>query len=1015
MLLTRCDTSLNTPLHHVLYALLDLQVTAGPVEESFAFVHEFLDTITDDLVPTLSMDSVNCNGDSCLMLLLRSMASPNFPISACRGLVILVSAAANPILACLHVGALLKDRAQSEWRLIAEWRAHADHFASVVATLLASRRGAEDQSYTYPDSYLLERGVDGRNAIEIAVDHEIYSVLGAPRFQDLVNAIWLDSQAVRKYGSSGGLTKMAGVGAVRGRRTTMVPTVRGSFITASESQLEMADLGNSPRPTLGDVEAPPPPSPVRKLGSGGSGANLPSPSQPAPDSGEVMLQEKATLFLGIRPSPRNKFFLEIASFLFFVGVLCTFVMYEGGITRRTYLLTNHYEDVFVKEPFSGVTQKAYLDISTQRDLWQWMNNVLLRGISQNSEWTAAETTCSAPVPADDLEYGGASPSNEQCEFGLVAASAPWTAAEKSGHRTYFSPTSGVSLRQLRVQGSECKAKRGIAVVMGPANPAPNICYRSYTASLEAAQWGNDETPALTDAHLSNVARSALSRAWSAASLRPGGAPYNASSTNITEAQVVELAGRLRAATVFRLPTAPVSLEFSGPLFKRYSGAGFVAVLGAKREDFFGNLALLYGLQAIKWLDASTRALIVDLAVANPNSRVATASRFLFEMPASGGVVTSRFLRVIGEFYLAPSSSPVLLAMAFFLFVYYLSFWLTIIVTLWWSFARRHRWRPVLSGHARRLWILLALRDFLGDWRTLNKVVVTSTLTGVIIVRFTISRLVSHFEDVAKRSGDREAEQLNAALFAIGESVMTTKILLGLTCLSAFFEFWRFMSISTWLGPILVVISHSVIGLFGFFAILGVFMAGYLLSLTVLFGDTLKDFASPWATLVTLLRMLFGDFNLAQMYDEAGAISAIGILLIISYILFGSLLLLNVLIGIISSLFNRVQKSSEAEYLRLFARNSLAYRYMQWVPPFNLLLLPLVAYRATSRWLAIRKVMKKTGRRPSFKRPGVTTALHIPAVMAAVRSFQRNNTAAETNVGRGGAPREAARDENITHL
>lgn len=581
LLLTRCDAAFNTPLHHVLYTLLDLQITGEPLEESCGFVHEFLDAIPDSLVPTISVDSINSGGDSCLVLLLRSMASPNFPISACRGLGILVSAAANPILACLQVSALLKDRAQSEWRLVSEWRAHADHFASAVATLLAMRRSEDegDLTYTYPDSYLLERGVDGRNSIEIAVDHEIYSVLGAPRFQDLVNAIWLDSQSVRKFVGSGGATR-AGVGAARLRRSTMVPTVRGSFITASESQLEMVDLGSSLRHTLADIEAPPSPAAVRKLDSdrgGATGHPLPSPPASAPSPDETMLQEKATSFLGVRPSPRNKFFLEIGAFLFFVGVLCTFVLYEGGITRRTYLLTNHYEDVFVKEPFSGVTQKAYLDISTQRDLWQWTTNVLLRGVSQNSEWTAAETTCSAAVPADGPD--GKSPSSDQCEFGLVAASTPWTDTEDDDHRTYFSPIASVSLRQLRVRGAACKAKQGIAVVMGPAHPAPDTCYRSYRPSLEAKEWGSDRTPALTDAQLANVARSALTRAWSAASLGPGAAPYNASAANIMDAQVLELAGRLRAATVYRVPTAPAELGFSGPLLKKYSGSGFVAVLG----------------------------------------------------------------------------------------------------------------------------------------------------------------------------------------------------------------------------------------------------------------------------------------------------------------------------------------------------------------------------------------------------------------------------------------------------
>eukprot|EP01083_Nonionella_stella_P230213 814037_1 len=150
------------------------------------------------------------------------------------------------------------------------------------------------------------------------------------------------------------------------------------------------------------------------------------------------------------------------------------------------------------------------------------------------------------------------------------------------------------------------------------------------------------------------------------------------------------------------------------------------------------------------------------------------------------------------------------------------------------------------------------------------------------------------------------------------------IMWSLSTMLLWLRLFTFMILSHSLGPMVQMILRMMKDIGTFFKIMLVLFLGFAMCLMYVLQGVHDDFASPFTSVLTLLRAILGDFDFgafagADDVNDSLLYYGIGVMLI--YLVIGSLVFLNLLIAMMAKTFDTIQDDTTSAIV--FSRFQLA--------------------------------------------------------------------------------------------
>jgi hypothetical protein len=593
--------------------------------------------------------------------------------------------------------------------------------------------------------------------------------------------------------------------------------------------------------------------------------------------------------LRVRLWPRTKFYADAASYILFLVVLSLVVLGVSGLSTKNNRFVSNAEALAGKGEFSELRSVA--------GFYDWARGVLVPRVSALS---AAPTLClllegCAAAPA--CAPGGA------CSQALLAEQA----------RTLALITD-VTLRSVRVKPERCDGDVGTLL---PASAAP--CWSSFSQGIVAKTFVEDAVPGPA---LALVAEDAA-------------AAHNVSAADVLAALTEARQYRRHSEAGQEQTRAKVS-SFS------YPAGGFTVTLPVRSSPDLA-LATLDALQASRWVVPATRAVIVDLSLASTNSAMVVSLRFVLEVLKDGPAVPTVLPVVLDSSDLDRlSGARVLMEVVIGLYVF--SFCVENVVSLRRAWLGTKTHSLVKSNLYRRAIVFPVLRRFATPWNILSLLTTVCLLSAYITRTALVWPAVERLKQASRRQDPPVV--ITSLAFTAGSHGYRESMWLAAGTLFAYLTLFRFLILTESFGPLLVVAIKSVQLTLGFLVVLGITIIAFVFYFTVAFGPFLPEFASLSSSFTSLWRLMLGDISLSSLATETGFrfFSAVGILSACVFIITTTLLLLNLLIAIITNLFDKTMDSKN-EPRRLLAWSVLLYQEMEAIPPFT----PYVIAFKLLRW------------------------------------------------------------------
>nr|XP_014097996.2 polycystic kidney disease 2-like 2 protein [Bactrocera oleae] len=330
----------------------------------------------------------------------------------------------------------------------------------------------------------------------------------------------------------------------------------------------------------------------------------------------------------------------------------------------------------------------------------------------------------------------------------------------------------------------------------------------------------------------------------------------------------------------------------------YRGGGFVRSLS---YNFNENNKILSDLKSRKWLDRASRLILVEFTLYNANKDLVNNIKFIGELPSTGGVVTTFSIESVklASVFWRDGITILVIGVIFYLFVlYYTTVEILEVI------------RIGFTNYVRILWNFV---DFL------IIALAYCTLMYNIWHPFYVGGLYKRFE-----KSPNDYLQLDKlcfwnltyrAIFAICAFLVCMKIL-------------KFISFNKTMRQFNATVSTCFRDLLGFSVMFGIVFLAYAQMGLLLFGNVHHDFRNFKESLLTMIRMILGDFD----YDGIEAANRVlGPIYFLTYIVLVFFILLNMFLAIINDTYSSVKSDIKGgrNYLSTYLRKLLNKYCPKW--------------------------------------------------------------------------------------
>ncbi|XP_013419423.1 polycystic kidney disease 2-like 1 protein isoform X2 [Lingula anatina] len=312
------------------------------------------------------------------------------------------------------------------------------------------------------------------------------------------------------------------------------------------------------------------------------------------------------------------------------------------------------------------------------------------------------------------------------------------------------------------------------------------------------------------------------------------------------------------------------------LISEYGGGGFVQNLLLTREK---TEPIIADLKQNLWLDRGTRVVFVDFTVYNANINLFCVIRLVVEFPATGGAIPSWSFRTvkliryvsIGDYFVLACEGIFLLFIIYYIIEEALE----------------------IAKHK--------CQYFKSVWNILDIVVIVISVVCTVFNVYRTIAVGNMLESLLQKPDE----------FADFEFLSWAQVLFNQGIAFAVFFAWvkifKYISFNKTMTQLSSTIANCAKDLAGFgvmfFIILFAFaQLGYLI-----FGTQVRDFRSFPDTILTLFRIILGDFD---FHELEAAHRVLGPLYFLLYVFFVFFVLLNMFLAIINDTYSEVKADLE---------------------------------------------------------------------------------------------------------
>eukprot|EP00048_Salpingoeca_helianthica_P022132 m.16551 g.16551 ORF g.16551 m.16551 type:complete len:790 (-) comp6923_c1_seq1:36-2405(-) len=304
----------------------------------------------------------------------------------------------------------------------------------------------------------------------------------------------------------------------------------------------------------------------------------------------------------------------------------------------------------------------------------------------------------------------------------------------------------------------------------------------------------------------------------------------------------------------------------------YSTAGYAQEL--PRNNTIAA-AIVNDLKANLWLQRGARAVFVDFTVYNPNVNLFNVIRFVFEFPASSGVVvTSRFLTL--KFIRLATDWDRFVFACEIIFVVFTVYYL-IEETL-----------EIAHGRGKYL------RKF---WSWIDIIVVVLSFISIGMCFWRQREIDNHITSIVGR------QNTYADFDTLAFWSYTFDIMAACTIFIAWIKIFKYISFNKTMTQLAETLSASAADLLGFSVMFFIVFLAYAQLGYLVLGPSAAEFHTFEESVYTLFRIILGDLNFDAIRN---ANRVFGPIYFISFVFFVFFILFNMFIAIINDAYRKVK-------------------------------------------------------------------------------------------------------------
>ncbi|XP_034472383.1 polycystic kidney disease 2-like 1 protein isoform X2 [Drosophila innubila] len=289
----------------------------------------------------------------------------------------------------------------------------------------------------------------------------------------------------------------------------------------------------------------------------------------------------------------------------------------------------------------------------------------------------------------------------------------------------------------------------------------------------------------------------------------------------------------------------------------YTTGGYTVNLTYDRDK---NLKIINDLKMNHWLDRGSRLCLVEFNLYNENTDIFQSAKLIAEIPPTGGVLPQSHLQTVKHFSFITDKS-------LFMSVVYI-FWY--IMVIYYNINEIHEIRK--SGFKKYFRSLLNILDSI-----------------ILVVKTLISQ--------AKVGEEYQSLDTLCLLNTVYVDMMAILAFL------VWIKIFKFISFNKTLVQFTTTLKRCSKDLAGFSLMFGIVFLAYAQLGLLLFGTKHPDFRNFITSILTMMRMILGDFQY-NLIEQANRV--LGPIYFLTYILLVFFILLNMFLAIIMETYNTVK-------------------------------------------------------------------------------------------------------------
>ena len=326
--------------------------------------------------------------------------------------------------------------------------------------------------------------------------------------------------------------------------------------------------------------------------------------------------------------------------------------------------------------------------------------------------------------------------------------------------------------------------------------------------------------------------------------------------------------------------------------QEYSKGGFI--IDIQLNDFNETMETISTLKSGRWIDKKTRAIIISFTVYNPNINRLGVTRLVVEFLPSNGAQSYSDINVIKAVRYASSADVAQLVLELFCLVY---------------IAIEFFYREIEEIRSNKTWDNFVDEYLLEGWNYYEWFIIALTIT-ITIFRITNQSVLG----LITYDGNGPYINFNT----VADSFDNERILLSILVVLCYLRGLKLLRIPPFSGPVVQSVMDTLrsdkVIVFLMLFILIIF--SFSLAFSLAFGAEIYGYRTIGASFLTLLRTAFGDFDFEPL---AQANYLLGPILFVFFIIFTSLILLNLLVAIMSEVYIAVQGRNETAWERYITK------------------------------------------------------------------------------------------------